>query len=123
MRTALSIGEPDLTDRLLGHLAPRYPYAKHALVAVNASLAQARGETEVAAVAYADAATRWEGFGVVPEQGFALLGLGRSLLDLSRARESTEVLQQAREIFTRCGMRPALEETDVLLARPTALSS
>ena len=72
---------------------------------------------------YADAALLWEGFGVVPEQGFALLGQGRCLLELSRPGESSEVLQQAREIFARCGMRPALEETDALLAKASALSS
>ena len=123
VRAALSIGEPALADRLAGHLSPRNPYAEHAQVAVNAALAEACGEIETAADAYADAASRWEGFGVVPEQGFALLGQGRCLLDLTRPGESSEVLTQAREIFTDCGMRPALEETDALLAKAIALSS
>nr|MBA2559510.1 hypothetical protein [Propionibacteriales bacterium] len=106
-----------------GHLSPRFPYAEHALVAMDAALAEARGQSQTAADAYADAAIRWEGFGVLPEQGFALLGQGRCLLELSRRVESAEVLQRAREIFTRCGMGPALEETDALLAKATALSS
>ncbi len=123
VRAALQIGHLALAQQLAGHLTPRYPYAEHAQVAVNAALAEARGETETAADAYADAASRWKSFGVVPEQGFALLGQGRCQLELSRPGESSEVLQQAREIFTRCGMRPALEETDALLAKATALSS
>ena len=39
-----------------------------------------RGDLQAAADAYADAADRWERFGVVPEQAFALLGQGRCLL-------------------------------------------
>jgi class 3 adenylate cyclase/tetratricopeptide (TPR) repeat protein len=123
VRAANSIGEPALAGLLVGHLTPRYPYAEHTLVAVNAALAEARGETNAAVKAYANAAARWEGFGVVPEQGFALLGQGRCLLKLSRQREASRVLQLARETFTRCGMRQALDETDALLARATALSS
>ncbi len=123
VRAAISVGTPDLAERLVGHLPSRYPYAEHALVAANAALAEAHGETEVAADAYADAAARWESFGVVPELGFALLGQARCLIELSRAGESTGILQHAREIFMSCGMRPALEETDAILASSTALNS
>lgn len=123
VRAAVSVGRADLAERFAHRTPPVYPYAEHALVTVNAALAEARGETETAADIYADAALLWEGFGVVPEQGFALLGQGRCLLELSRPGESSEVLQQAREIFARCGMRPALEETDALLAKASALSS
>ena len=84
VRTALGIGEPALAERLVSGLEPRYPYAEHALVAANAALTEARGDLQAAADAYADAADRWERFGVVPEQAFALLGQGRCLLGLSR---------------------------------------
>ena len=79
VRTALAIGEPELAERLVGGLEPRTPYAEHALVAANAALTEARGDLPAAADAYADAADRWERFGVVPEQAFALLGQGRCL--------------------------------------------
>ncbi len=92
------------------------PHAEHALVAANAALAEARGELQAGADAYADAADRWERFGVVPEQAFALLGHGRCLLGLSRPTEAAPVLQHAREIFERLGATPALAETDALLA-------
>jgi tetratricopeptide (TPR) repeat protein len=122
-RTAIELGEPEVAERLASHLAPRFPNAEYAQAAVQAALAESRGDMETASDAYADVASQWENFGAVPEQGFALLGQGRCLLELSRPGESTEVLQQAREIFRRCGMRPALEATDALMAKATALSS
>jgi hypothetical protein len=123
VRAAISIGDLDVAEQLAARLFPRFPYAEHALIAVHAALAEARGETEIAADAYAVAAARWDSLGVVPEQGFALLGQGRCSLELSRTSESAEVLRQARDTFLACGMRPALEEADALLSRATALSS
>ena len=122
VRAALAIGAPELAGRLVTDLEPRYPNAEHALVAANAALAEARGETEQAAAAYAEAASRWERFGVLPERGYALLGQGRCLLELSRPIEYADVLRQAREVFGGCGMAPALAGTDDLLARATALT-
>jgi tetratricopeptide (TPR) repeat protein len=123
VRTALGIGEPELGERLVAGLEPRYPYSEHALVAANAALTEARGDLQDAADAYADAADRWERFGVVPEQAFALLGQGRCLVGLSRATEAVPVLQHGREIFERLSAAPALAETDMLLQQATALSS
>ena len=80
-------------------------------------------DLQAAADAYADAADRWERFGVVPEQAYALLGQGRCLLGLSRPTEASPVLHHAREIFERLRAAPALAETDELLERATALSS
>ena len=123
VRAAQGIGEPALAQRLVDGVEPRYPYAEHALVAANAALTEARGDLQAAADAYADAADRWERFGVVPEQAFALLGQGRCLLGLSRPTEAAPVLQRAREIFERLQAAPALAETDALLQQATALSS
>jgi tetratricopeptide (TPR) repeat protein len=123
VRAALRIGEPALAERLVAGLEPLYPYAEYALVAANAALTEARGDLQAAADAYADAADRWERFGVVPEEAFALLGQGRCLVALSRPTEAAAVLQQAREIFERLKAAPALVETDALLAQTIALSS
>ncbi|HEY8018143.1 MAG TPA: adenylate/guanylate cyclase domain-containing protein [Actinomycetota bacterium] len=123
VRAALALGEIELAERIAGHLTPRYPYAEHSLVAVGAALAEARGDHGGAASAYSDAAARWEGFGVVIEEAFARLGQGRCLVALSRPSEASEALQRARGIFDRCGMIPALQETDTLLASAIALSS
>jgi hypothetical protein len=123
LRTALGIGEPSLAERLVAGFEPRTPYAEDALVAANAALAEARGDLQAAADAYADAADRWERFGVVPELAFALLGHGRCLIGLSRPTEAAPVLHHAREIFERLQAVPALAETDALLMQATALSS
>ncbi len=102
---------------------PRYPYREHGLVAAGAALTEARGDLQAAAEGYADAADRWDRFGVVTEQAFALLGQGRCLVGLSRPTEASPVLQRARKIFDRVHAAPALAETDALLQQATALSS
>jgi hypothetical protein len=122
VRSALGIGEPVLAGRLVSGIEPRTPYAEHALVAANAALTEARGELQSAADGYADAADRWERFGVLPELGFALLGHGRCLLGLSRHTEASHVLRRAREIFERLDATSALAETDALLQQAIALS-
>jgi class 3 adenylate cyclase/tetratricopeptide (TPR) repeat protein len=123
VRTALGAGDAELAERLVTGFERPCPYAEHALIAANAALAEAREDWQEAAEAYADAADRWEGFGVVPEQAFALLGQGRCLIGLSQPTEARPVLEHAREIFTRLQATPALIETDELLQQATALSS
>ena len=122
VRTALAVGHPELAERLVSGLEPRTPYAEHALVAANAALTEARGELQAAADAYADAADRWERFGVVPEQAFALLGQGRCLVGLP-VPDAVPVLQRAREIFEQLRTVVALAETDALVGQATRLSS
>jgi class 3 adenylate cyclase/tetratricopeptide (TPR) repeat protein len=115
VRIALAVGDQELAERLVGGLEPRYPYAKHAHVAASAALAEARGNAAAALAAYADDATRWERFGVVIEQAFALLGQGRCLLGLGRPTEAAPVLRHAREILERLGASPAMAVTNELL--------
>ena len=122
VRTALTIDELDLAERLVIGLELRYPYAEHALAAANAALAEARQDLRSAVVAYADAADRWARFGVVPEQGFALLGQGRCLVGLGRPTEATPVLWRAREIFVRLRSGPSLSEIDALLQASASFS-
>jgi hypothetical protein len=123
VRTALRIGDRELAERLVEGVEPRYPVAEHGLVAANAALADARGDLQAASDAYADAADRWERFGVVAERAFALLGQGRCLVELGRPTEAEPVRRRAREIFDGLSAAPALAETDALLQKATALSS
>ena len=123
VRTAIGLGDAALAKRLASGFEPPYPLAEHALVAANAALSEARGDLQSAADAYADAAVRWERFGMVPEHAFALLGQGRCLVGLSRPTEAVPILQHAREIFERLQAAPALSETDTLLEQTTLLSS
>ena len=48
VRAALQIGKPELAERLVGGLAPRYPLAEHASVAAHAALREARGDLQPA---------------------------------------------------------------------------
>jgi len=123
VRTALAIGDADLAARLVDGVEPHHPYTEHALVAAGAALAEARGAHQPAADAYVGAAERWERFGVVPEQGLALLGQGRCLLALGRPADATHALRTAREIFHMLKAAPALAETDALLQQASAISS
>jgi hypothetical protein len=123
VRTAIACDDLDLGERLALGLEPVYPYRAHALVAAEAILAEARDKPKEGASLYAESARRWERFGVVPERAHALLGQGRCLIDLGRPSEAISPLREARKIWVSLGATPALNETDVLLERATALSS
>jgi tetratricopeptide (TPR) repeat protein len=121
VRAARALREPRLAERFVTGFVPRNPYAEHALVAANAALTEARGDRETACEAYAEAAQRWQRFGVVAEQAQALLGLGRCLVGLGRSAEATTPLRDARQIFEALGAAPALAETGALLSGESTL--
>jgi hypothetical protein len=123
VRSAVTLGDNVLAERLITGVEPHTRYAEHALIATAAVIAEATGDVPGAAKGYADAAGRWEQFGVVPEHAFALLGRGRCLINLGRPYVAAPILQRARELFDRLGAAPALAETDALLRDATALSS
>jgi hypothetical protein len=114
VRTALGIGDPGLAHRLVGGVEAVNPYAEHALVAANASLAESGGDLSGAADLYADAARRWHDFGVVPEEGFALLGHGRCLVHLGRSADAIFPLDAARDVFDQLGAAPSSHEAVAL---------
>ena len=68
------------------------------------------------------AAQRWHDFGVPYEEAQALLGQGRCLLALGTAEEAAGSLTGAREVFEHLGARPALVETEELLATVARLA-
>lgn len=128
VRTAVGGGDVALADRIRdkldAHLPEhRLPLHHHVLTTMDALLAKAHGEDQAAAAGFADAAARWRAFGMPYEEAQALLGQGRCLVALGRAPEAAPVLGQAREIFVRLGAKPALEETEKLLAQPGAAAS
>jgi hypothetical protein len=122
IRVAVALGETTLAEALMANES-RHPYRGHAQVATRAIVAEARGQTELAARLHAEAAERWERFGIVHERAFALLGAGRCLIALNHAMDAAGPLGRAREIFTSLRARPALEETDGLLHQTAALTS
>jgi tetratricopeptide (TPR) repeat protein len=122
VRVALGIGDGVLAERL-AVLTPHTPLEEHALVASRAALDEAAGQVEKAALGYAEAAERWDRFGVVPERAFALLGLGRCFIALGRSDEAIDALTEARRIFADLGMAPALDETDQLVIKVSSAAS
>ena len=121
VRTALTLGDLELAQQLIDGVEDRTPFHEHALIAATAALNEASGDHGAAADGYADAAQRWQTFGVVPEQAFALLGQGRCLVALGHMTEATQPLRLARDIFQELQAAPALAETDALLQQATAL--
>jgi class 3 adenylate cyclase/tetratricopeptide (TPR) repeat protein len=116
IRAALTARDRPLATRLIQKLKPRYPLDEHARCAAHAALAEHAGDHEEAAALYAEAASRWQEFGNVPERAYALLGQGRCLRALGRPG-AEEPLLEARDLFASMGYRPALAETDALLQR------
>jgi class 3 adenylate cyclase len=117
VRTAIAAGDRDLAGRLAAGVDRAYPYWQHALLAAGAILAEARGETTEAEGRYAEAATRWEAFGVVPERAHALLGRGRCLLANGGAR-AADVVREARDLFAGLKAEPMVAQADALLVGP-----
>jgi hypothetical protein len=112
---ALELGEIELAPSLVDGFIAVHRYANHAKAAARAAVLEARGDLPAAIAGYEDAAGRWAAFGVVPEQAFALLGWGRSLVASGRVGEAREPLAQAREIFTQLRAEPSLREIEGLL--------
>ncbi len=117
MRIALWSGDEDLAERLAKAFDGPLPLSQHVHAAAEALLFADDGRQEAAALAFADAASRWREFGVPYEEGQALLGQGRCLMALDRDSEAAEPLVAAREIFARLGAKPALAETEGWLAK------
>jgi class 3 adenylate cyclase/tetratricopeptide (TPR) repeat protein len=122
VRCALASSSPELAAQMTDAFEPTTPMREHALLAARAVLAEAAGDLAEASTLYAEAADRWEKFGNVPERAFALVGHGRCLIAL--AQPSAELpLARARELFASMGYKPALAETDELLAESAAQAS
>ena len=115
VRTATTVDDPRLAKRLAELLKPIFPLREHALCAAKAQLTEHVCQYTDAASLYAEAAARWQEFGNVPERAHALLGQGRCLLAIGEAK-GAEPLRKARKLFEQMGYKPALAETESLLA-------
>jgi tetratricopeptide (TPR) repeat protein len=117
-RICRAADQPELTERFLaGADAPAARY-RHCLATAHAVLAETKGDLKVAVARHAAAADGWGAFGVVLEQGHALLGVGRCAALLDGAGTAARgPLGRARAIFDRLGATALLAETDRLLAQ------
>ena len=115
VRMALALGDEDLARHIAGSRDARLPLNALAGKGMEACLSESDGELALAAETFADAAAGWHDFGVLHEEGHALLGEGRCLVALGRASKAAVPLASARDIFERLGAKPALIEVDRLL--------
>ena len=122
VRTAAGAGDLALAERLAS-LPTLSPDHQHGHVTARAVIAEAKGAFDDAAAGYAEAAARWQGFGVVTERAFALLGQGRCLVALGRPEQAADALRSAAGLFTAMGMEPGLTEANALLERTAAVAS
>ena len=122
VRTALALGDNALGGSLVDGVESVTPLHEHALAACEAQLVEAAGDRAKAATLYAEAAERWDEWGNVPERAYALLGRGRCLVTLDKPA-AEQPLREARELFSSMGYKPALAETDALLAQGDAASA
>jgi class 3 adenylate cyclase/tetratricopeptide (TPR) repeat protein len=122
VRTALVAGDDALARRLVDWVEARYPADEHALCATSAQLTEHAGRQKDASALYADAAHRWQEFGNVPERAHALLGEGRTLTTLGNP-QAEQPLQQAAELFSSLGYKPAFAQTRALLRLTEARSN
>ena len=114
VRLALALGDEPLAQRLASDVEPVSPGHENAIASVHAQLAEAAGRHAEAARLYADATFRWPRFSM-PELAYALLGRGRCLAALGDAAADVH-LAEARDLFASMGYKPAVAETDRLLA-------
>jgi hypothetical protein len=117
MRGCASGGDIDLVRQLAATLEPAPTCNRLVIGIAEALVSEGSGDFSAAAAGFAAAAAGWQDFGVPYEEAQALLGQGRCLVALGRAPEAAAPLAAAREIFTRLGAKPALAETDAMLAQ------
>ena len=122
VRCALSASGLELAAKITDAFEPHTPFHGHALVAAHAQLTEAAGEQAEAAKLYAEAAGRWREFGNAPERAHALLGQGRCLVALGQPAAQVP-LAEAQRLFASMGYKPALAETEALLAQTAARAS
>ena len=101
----------------------RYPREQHAVVTAQAIAAESGGRLEEAVTLHTDAAQRWAEFGFMLEEGQALLGASRCLLQFRKTAEASLSLRQARKIFVHLGAKPLVDEADAHLQQVIAISS
>ena len=120
LRVCAATGATELAERLLEPIEVAAARQLHAVQAARAVQADMLERADVALSLYAEAAKRWAEFGFVLEHGHALLGAGRCLLSLDRAREAAAKVGEAHEVFSRLQAQPLVEEADALSAQAAA---
>jgi tetratricopeptide (TPR) repeat protein len=115
VRVCVAIDQRPIAEALAARVHHGVARNQHGLLTARATLAEAAGALEKAALGYDEAAARWGGYGHRLEQAQALLGAGRCLLVLGRP-EGQIRLQDAHLIAATLGAHPLLAEVNSLAA-------
>jgi class 3 adenylate cyclase/tetratricopeptide (TPR) repeat protein len=123
VRICVAAGATQSADDLVQGTKKPAARTRHAVRASEAILAEARRELDEAIRLYSDVAESWAEYGVPAEQGLALRGVGRCLVERGEPVAGASRLAEARDIFGRLGAKRLVDETHELLTGATALSS
>jgi class 3 adenylate cyclase/tetratricopeptide (TPR) repeat protein len=99
-RVAIAAREPGLVEAFLDDKEYDAAWNRCARLTARAMLAESGHDAEEAATLYREAVERWEAYGSVVEQAYALLGLGRC--------GDAKAMVEGEEIFARLGAAPVL---------------
>jgi tetratricopeptide (TPR) repeat protein len=113
----------DRAASLLKNAESNIRHLQQYFLSAQAIFAEMEERIEHALALYLEAANRWKNYGCVLEEGYALLGAGRCLQQLSRIDEAVTRLHEARAIFTKLDARALIDEVDGHLGQATAISS
>jgi class 3 adenylate cyclase/tetratricopeptide (TPR) repeat protein len=102
VRIAAAAGDVELAQAYLDVPEIDSAWNRSARVAARALFAEAAGREDEAASLYREAAERWQAYGSVVEQAYALLGLGRC--------GDAKGLRGGQAIFARLGASPVLAQ-------------
>jgi class 3 adenylate cyclase/tetratricopeptide (TPR) repeat protein len=114
-RTCDELDAIELAVQLAGGVSVDTGLTKHRQTEAHAIIAEARGQFDEALPLYELAAQHSRESGVVLNRAEALLGQGRCMLALDHAGADAP-LTEARDLFASMGYKPALAETETLLA-------
>jgi tetratricopeptide (TPR) repeat protein len=118
VRVALSIARPDLAAQLADARSMDSPAARYARASAHAAIVEHDGRLREASTLYREALEGWRAFGHLPEEAYALLGLGRALAAVGDA-DAQRYLDEARGLFERVGYAPALAQVGALTPSPS----
>ena len=79
-------------------------------------LAEQDGDMATARSDFSRAVSTYAALGVIPDEAYALAGLGRCMLALGETEEGAARLREARELWVGLKATPRIAEIDALLA-------
>ena len=117
VRVSVAVGQRTTAEALTAQAHDGVARNQHGVLTAHATLAEAAGALEEAALRYDEAAAHWAAYGHRLEQARALLGAGRCLLALGRP-EGQDRLRDARTVLVELHAEPLLNELATAVGDP-----